>query len=154
MAQDPTQHEDFYQTLRRRIRAWLEGKGAGYKYADLLLVGPDLFHLLCRLAVDPKVPVTEKAKLAATIAYFVSPLDLVPEALAGPVGYVDDIALTAYVLNALLKSTGADVLRKHWAGEGDVLGVIQRVLDAADGALASGLWSRLKALADRGVRPR
>ncbi|NLE85414.1 MAG: DUF1232 domain-containing protein [Myxococcales bacterium] len=148
-----TKHHDFYQDLRHRIRAWLEGKGVGYKYADLLLVGPDLFHLLCRLVVDPAVPLTEKAKLAATIAYFVSPLDLVPEGLAGPVGYVDDVALTAYVLNGLLKSTSAEVLRRHWAGEGDVLGVIQRVLDVADGALASGLWSRLKSLADRGLRP-
>lgn len=154
MAEDDTQHQDFYQNLRRRIRAWLAGKGAGYKYADILLLGPDLFHLLCRLVIDPAVPLGEKAKLAATIAYFVSPLDLVPEGLAGPVGYVDDIALTAYVLNGLLKSTGAEVLRKHWAGEGDVLGAIQRVLDAADGALASGLWSRLKSLADRGLRPR
>jgi uncharacterized membrane protein YkvA (DUF1232 family) len=145
---DP-QHDDFYQDFRRKVRAWLEGKGQGYKYADILLVGPDLFHLLCRLILDPRVSVSQKAKLATTIAYFVSPIDLLPEALMGPVGYIDDIALSAYVLNGLLKSTSPSVLREHWAGEGDVLVVLERVLEVADGALISGLWRRLKSLVDR-----
>src|SRR5690606_39973905 len=116
-------HQDFYQNFRRKVRTWLEEKGSGYKYADLLLVGPDLFHLLCRLVVDTRVPAKEKAKLAMAIAYFVSPLDLMPEGLLGPVGYLDDVALAAYVLNGLLKSTDVDVRREHWAGEGDVLSV-------------------------------
>jgi uncharacterized membrane protein YkvA (DUF1232 family) len=144
-----TKHEDFYQDFRRKVRTWLAGKGRNYQYADLLLVGPDLFHLLCRLVVDTRVPVGEKAKLAAAIAYFVSPVDLVPEGLVGPVGYVDDIALTAYVLNGLLRATGPELLREHWAGDGDVLDVLRHVLEAADSALASGLWRRLKAFAHR-----
>src|SRR5690554_3756758 len=117
--------QDFYQGFRSKIRSWLEEKGRHYKYADVLLVGPDLFHLLCRLIADPRVSVTEKAKLAATIAYFISPIDLLPEGLMGPIGYVDDIALSAYVLNGLLKSTGPEILQEHWAGEGDVLQVIE-----------------------------
>jgi uncharacterized membrane protein YkvA (DUF1232 family) len=140
------QKEDFYQDFRRRVREWLESKGQGYKYADLLLVGPDLFHLLCRLVADRRVPVTHKVKLAAAIAYFASPLDLVPEALVGPIGYVDDIALAAYVLNGLLNSAHADVARDHWAGEGDVLAVVQRVLELADAALGTGLWGHLKSI--------
>jgi uncharacterized membrane protein YkvA (DUF1232 family) len=139
--------EDFYQDLRRRVREWLDGKGRGYKYADLLLVGPDLFHLLCRLVVDRRVPVAHKVKLAAAIAYFVSPLDLVPEGIVGPIGYVDDITLAAYVLNGLLNSSHAHVAREHWAGEGDVLGAVQRVLLLADSALGSGIWSHLKNIA-------
>src|SRR5690606_30646905 len=109
----------------------------------------DLFHLLCRLVVDTRVPAKEKAKLAMAIAYFVSPLDLMPEGLLGPVGYLDDVALAAYVLNGLLKSTDVDVLREHWAGEGDVLSVIAHVLEIADSALGSGLWQRLKTLSHR-----
>lgn len=140
-------HQDFYQDFRRRVRQWLDGKGRGYKYADLLLVGPDLFHLLCRLVADPRVPMAHKVKLAAAIAYFVSPMDLVPEGLVGPVGYVDDIALAAYVLNGLLNSSHAHAAREHWAGEGDVLGAVQGVLALADGALGSGLWSHLKSFA-------
>lgn len=142
-------HQDFYQDFRRKVRTWLEEKGPSYKYADLLLVGPDLFHLLCRLVVDTRVPAKEKAKLAMVIAYFVSPLDLVPEGLLGPVGYLDDIALAAYVLNGLLKSTDVEVLRGHWAGEGDLLSVIAHVLEVADSALGSGLWQRLKTLGNR-----
>lgn len=144
-----TTHEDFYRQFRRKVQTWLANKGRHYKYADLLLVGPDLFYLLCRLVVDPRVPVAEKAKLAATIAYFVSPVDLMPEALVGPVGYVDDVALSAYVLNGLLRSTAPNVLHEHWAGQGNVLDVIRQVLEAADSALTTGLWQKLKSLADR-----
>ena len=75
---------DFYQRMRDGIRAWLEHKGKGFKYADYLLAAPDLFHLLCRLAVDPDVPAAQKAKLAAPIIYFIAPLDLIPEALHRP----------------------------------------------------------------------
>jgi len=71
---------DFYQQLRADIRTWLETKtGRSSKWSEYLLVAPDLFHLLCKLALDKEVPAGEKAKLAGAIAYFVSPIDLLPE---------------------------------------------------------------------------
>ncbi|MDZ4178483.1 MAG: DUF1232 domain-containing protein, partial [Coriobacteriia bacterium] len=83
----PMDHRiDFYQRMRDSIRTWLNGKGANYRFARYLLAAPDLLHLLCRLTVDKQVPASEKAKLAAAIAYFVSPLDVMPEGLAGPIG--------------------------------------------------------------------
>jgi len=137
------QSGDFYQTLRKRISDWLEREGGTHKWAEYILLAPDLFHLLCKLTLDPEVPVKEKAKLAATIAYFVSPLDLLPEVIMGPVGYVDDVALSAYVLNSLLNTTDAKVVKKHWAGDRDVLEVIQQVLKVADDMVGSGVWRRL-----------
>jgi len=137
------QSGDFYQTLRKRISDWLEREGGTHKWAEYILLAPDLFHLLCKLTLDPEVPVKEKAKLAATIAYFVSPLDLLPEVIMGPAGYVDDVALSAYVLNSLLNTTDAKVVKKHWAGDRDVLEVIQQVLKVADDMVGSGVWRRL-----------
>lgn len=134
---------DFYQHLRRTIRAYLAKRGS-FKYAELLLVGPDLFHLLCRLATDPRIPAFDKAKLVATIAYFISPVGLVPEVLTGPIGYVDDIALAAFVLNGLLNSDSAPIVREHWAGDQDVLAVVQGVLEVAESAISGGLWQRIK----------
>lgn len=135
---------DFYKAFRKKIRKWLQTKGAGFKYADVFLVAPDLFHVLCRLAIDRRIPPLDKAKLGATIAYFVSPVGLIPEGLVGPIGYIDDIALSAYVLNGLLNSEHASVVREHWAGDGDVLSVVQGVLEVLDSAIASGLWRRVK----------
>ncbi|MFC1550906.1 YkvA family protein, partial [Candidatus Neomarinimicrobiota bacterium] len=93
-----------------------------------------------------EVPVKEKAKLAAAIAYFVSPIDLIPEAIIGPIGYVDDIALAAYVLRSIINDTNPEVVQKHWAGDTDVLKVIQNILEVADQMVGSGLWKKLKGL--------
>jgi uncharacterized membrane protein YkvA (DUF1232 family) len=139
---------DFYQQMREKIRGWLEDKGANYKYADYLLAAPDLLHLLCRLTLDGQVPVSEKAKLAAAIAYFISPLDLMPEAITGPVGYIDDVVLAAYVLNGIIGKTDPSVVRGHWAGSGDILELILQVLKIADELVGSGLWKRLKGIVE------
>jgi len=138
---------DFYRRLRRKVQRWTQSKeGKANPWADYVLLAPDLFHLLCKLALDPEVPKAEKAKLAAAIAYFVSPLDLIPEALLGPIGYADDVALAAYVLNGIVNKTSPEVVARHWAGDGDVLEVVRRTLVAADRMLGSGLWKRLKKL--------
>jgi uncharacterized membrane protein YkvA (DUF1232 family) len=89
-------NEDFYKSMRERIRVWLAKKGKHYRYADFLLFAPDLFHLISKLVLDERIPVRHKARLGAAIAYFVSPVDLIPEAVVGPVGYIDDIILAAY----------------------------------------------------------
>jgi uncharacterized membrane protein YkvA (DUF1232 family) len=108
------------------------------------MFGPDLFHLLCKLSLDDEVPIKEKAKLAGAIAYFVSPVDLLPEIITGPLGYLDDIAVAAYVLNGIINNTDKALVEKHWAGDGDVLHVIRQIIKGADEMLGSGLWAKLK----------
>jgi len=111
----PDRNDDFYQSLRKRIRTWLDAQGKNYKYADYLLFAPDLFHLLACLILDKRIPAEEKVKLAGPVAYFIAPIDLIPEAVVGPAGYIDDIALAAYVLNCLINAGHGDV-----AGDGSV----------------------------------
>jgi len=38
----------------------------------------------------------------------------------------------------------AKIIKRHWAGEGDVLELIQRILGKADVMIGSGLWAKLK----------
>ena len=135
---------DFYQQMRESIRAWLNEKGAGFKFAEYLLAAPDLFHLLCRLAVDKDVPSSEKIKLVGAIVYFVSPFDFIPEAVSGPAGYMDDVVVAAVVLNSLLNMIDAEIAKKHWAGNKDVLTLIQEILKFVDELVGSGLWGRIK----------
>jgi len=135
---------DFYQQMRDSIRTWLKGKGTNYKFAEYLLAAPDLFHLLCKLSFDKEVPVGEKAKLAGAIAYFISPFDLLPEALVGPLGYIDDVALAAWVLHGLVNKTNPEIVRRHWAGDGDVLDLVQQIIHLADEMVGSGLWARIR----------
>ncbi|MFH1943401.1 MAG: DUF1232 domain-containing protein [bacterium] len=136
---------DFYQKLRRRIKEWSEAQeGKSNRWTEWLLLAPDLFHLLIRLTADPDVPLQEKARLAGVIAYFISPFDLLPELILGPTGFLDDIVLTAYAINAMINRVDPAVVRKHWAGETDILEVVQKILQAADRMIGSGLFKRLK----------
>jgi uncharacterized membrane protein YkvA (DUF1232 family) len=137
-------HADFYRSLRTRITGWLEKQPEGFRHAKMLLVAPDLFHLLCRLALDKRVPASEKAKLAGAIAYFVSPLDLVPDLLMGPLGFLDDVAVAAFALNSVINSGQGEIAKELWAGDGDVLVLIQQIIATADDMLGAGVWRRLR----------
>lgn len=140
---------DFYQKLRETFRSWLQSEdGKNYKWADYLLFAPDLFHLLCKVVADADVPPREKAKIAGAIAYFVSPIDLLPEAFLGPIGYVDDIVVAAYALHLLVNRIGPEVVQRHWAGDADVLGVIQQILDVAEEMVGQRIWGKLKKKGD------
>ncbi len=136
---------DFYRKLRVKIEDWINSEtGQKHKYADYILLVPDFFYLLVKLAMDKEVSLDDKAKLALAIAYFISPIDLMPEAILGPIGYLDDLAVAAWVLNGIINHTSADVVQKHWAGDGDVLQLIKGVLAKADEMIGSGLWGKIK----------
>jgi len=140
-----SQQADFYQMLRAEIRTWLKSEvGSMSQWGEYLMFAPDLFHLLCKLSLDPDVPIVEKVKLTAAIAYFISPIDLIPGFGFGPLGYVDDIALAAYVLNSIIKSAGPAIVRRHWAGEGDVLEVTTTILEFANRTLGGGFLKRIE----------
>lgn len=139
-------HQDFYQALRSRTGQWLRRRGSTHRWAKYIMWAPDLFHLLLKLSLDRDVPAVEKAKLVGAIAYFVSPIDLLPELFLGPVGFLDEVVLAAYVLNSLINRTSPEVVKKHWAGDEDILELIQRIIRAADGMLGSGLVKKLRKL--------
>ena len=143
---DKQQDLDFYQTLRRKIKDWETKEGANHKWAEYILLAPDLFHLLCKLAIDKEVPTKEKAMLAGAIAYFISPIDVIPEGIIGPAGYVDDIALAAFVLNSIITNCDEELVLKYWAGEEDLLDLIKRILKAADEMVGKGVWRKAKGL--------
>lgn len=135
----------FYIRLRKRIIHWLDaGENRTERWGKYLLAGPDLAHLLCGLMGDGDVAARDKVVLGAVLIYFFSPLDFFPELFLGPLGYLDDIALTAYALNGLINRTDAAVVRRHWAGEEDVLTVVRSILDFLDRFLGRGLWRRLR----------
>lgn len=139
-------HRDFYQALRSRISEWLNHEGSTHRWAKYIMWAPDLFHLLVKLSLDRDVPAAEKAKLAGAIAYFVSPIDLLPELFLGPVGFLDEVVLAAYVLNSLINRSSPEVVKKHWAGDEDILELTQRIIRAADGMLGSGPVEKLRKL--------
>lgn len=139
---------EFYHKLRKTLRIWSGGeKARATRYLDLILAGPDLFMLLVRLSRDRRVSRDDRIRLAGVVAYFVNPLDLVPEMVLGPPGLVDDIALAALVLHELLERTDPSIVREHWEGDVDVLELVRSILSVADMMLGGPIWRRLQAVA-------
>jgi uncharacterized membrane protein YkvA (DUF1232 family) len=135
----------FYDRLRDRIQRSLNTKGGTVeKIADYLLLVPDVFILLWRLANDSRVNGKNKVLLGSGLAYFVLPFDFLPEAFLGPMGYLDDLIFAVYVLNKMLTDTDVEIIREHWSGDEDILAAIQRVLSTADQLVTSNVINKIK----------
>lgn len=112
-----------YDQLRERL---VESASSGAsRFGDVLLFLPDLTILLLRLLRDERVPLLEKGLAVAGIAYVVSPIDVLPALVMGPIGLLDDLFIVAACLSRLLNHVHPDVVRSHWSGQGDALEVIQ-----------------------------
>ena len=80
-----------------------------------------------RLLRDQRVSLGDKAVALLGLGYVLSPIDLLPEVLLGPIGLLDDLVVVAATLSRLLNHVHPDVVRSHWPGQGDALDAIQRV---------------------------
>lgn len=139
------ENKDFYIKLRKKVDKWFEKNiGKEHRWAEYILIAPDFFHLLTKLAVDNEVPKSKKIKIFAAIAYFISPIDLLPEALLGPAGYLDDVALAAYILNDIINDIHPKIIIRNWAGEKDILDLIRTILANANDMLGSSIWQKIK----------
>jgi uncharacterized membrane protein YkvA (DUF1232 family) len=83
--------------------------------------------LLLRLLRDERVAIGDKAVALAGLAYLLSPIDLLPAFLFGPLGALDDLVVVTAAASRLVNHVHPDVVRMHWSGKGDVLDAIHRV---------------------------
>ncbi len=136
---------DFYQKLRLKIKRYSRDLSIkNNSWFNYILLAPDLFHLLCKLAVEKEIPLKKRLKLAAAIAYFLSPFDFLPEEIIGPMGYLDDVAVAAYVLDDLINNVDPQIIKKHWAGEQDVLLIVKNIIANANEMLGKNLWDKIR----------
>ena len=141
----PDRADRFYDRVRGSIQEYIDRKGGVLgKTTEFLLLVPDIFMLLWRLTTDSRVTGKDKVLLGSAVVYFILPFDLIPEAVVGPIGYLDDLVFAVYVLNTILRDTDPEILREHWTGSEDVLVTIQRVLIAADTLVATNILGRIK----------
>ena len=112
-----------YDRLRERVVEPSPNARTGWR--DLLLLLPDLTILLVRLMRDRRVPLLDKGIAIAGVAYVVSPFDVLPAMLVGPIGLLDDLFIVSACLSRLINHVHPDVVRGHWSGQGDALEVVQ-----------------------------
>jgi len=137
-----TKEADFYTQLRKKIRDWAKtDEGETHKYLEYILAVPDFFYVLWHLMIDDRISTEFKMKIGLVIVYFISPIDLFPEAILGPVGYLDDIGLTAALLNTMMDDYG-DIVREHWTkvSNADILEVIKDIIRNIDNLIGHGFY--------------
>ena len=145
----------FYDRLRERTTHAAEAKTGrpGRAVVEILLLAPDLFVLLLRLSLDKQVPFATRRLFIGALAYFVTPVDLLPEAFLGPGGLLEDVVLAAAVLSVALGPTLEPLAEKYWNGSQKLRVVLRDVSEGAHHLLGENLYRRLqRLLARRGVK--
>jgi len=141
----------FYDRLRSRVLDTVERR-AGKLPEDViiaLLLVPDIFILLVRLTLDKEVPRRARILIGGALAYFISPIDLLPELILGPIGYLDDLVVGVAVVSQVFTGDLEPYARKHWTGRQDLQVVLHDISAAARTLLGPGVHDRLKRLLAR-----
>jgi uncharacterized membrane protein YkvA (DUF1232 family) len=96
---------------------------------DVVRFVPDCAVLVRRLLGDPRVPRGHKLLLGAVVGYLACPFDLVPDFI--PIaGQADDVLVVVLALRVVLRGSGGDLLREHWRGPEQSLGLVLRFAGA------------------------
>jgi uncharacterized membrane protein YkvA (DUF1232 family) len=103
--------KDFYDVLSDNLESY-QGE-----YASFIDHGPLLFKLLTEVLDDKNVNPDLRLEICAAIAYYVVPMDVIPEQIYGPYGYIDDIFITVYIIRKIANIFSYEYLEKKWEGE-------------------------------------
>ncbi|OFV83573.1 MAG: hypothetical protein A2W26_01495 [Acidobacteria bacterium RBG_16_64_8] len=104
------------------LMAWLalvillvaaRSKGLTLKEASRLL--PDMLRLMRRLAADRSLPRDVQMRLLLLLGYLAFPFDLIPDFIP-VIGHLDDAVIILAVLRSVVKRSGPEAVRRHWAG--------------------------------------
>ncbi len=112
--------KDYYEYLKGEIGSF---KG---DFASVIFYLPEFFRLLCELLTE-HLKSGIRIKIYAVLGYLIAPYDVIPEAIFGPAGYIDDLYLCSYMLMEIKSEYGPGLLEKHWHFDEK----IGRVLDAS-----------------------
>jgi uncharacterized membrane protein YkvA (DUF1232 family) len=115
----------------KRFDKLLEEDVSGYNgdLADLIHQAPALYRLMTRLLDDRGLPKSISPLVIAAIAYFILPEDAIPEDKLGPMGYIDDIFLCAFVADKVAAESGSgDILIRNWDGDRPIVQLTEEIL--------------------------
>lgn len=101
---------------------------------NALMFLPNMVKLCGKLLTDGRVSTADKALFGGAIIYAIMPLDFIPDVLPF-IGQVDDVYLIALSLLRLVNRTDETVIREHWSGGGDIVGLADTVARLAPAIL-------------------
>ncbi len=89
------------------------------KMKDYLFFIPNFLKLLFDLLRDSRVSSADKAIVAGTILYVISPIDVIPDFIPF-IGLVDDSYLIGISVLRLLNRADRSIVLNHWKGSHDI----------------------------------
>lgn len=104
------------------------------RISNALMFLPNMVKLCGKLLTDGRVSTADKALFAGAIIYAIMPLDFIPDVLPF-IGQVDDTYLIALSLLRLVNRTDETVIREHWSGGGDIVGLADTIARLAPALL-------------------
>lgn len=90
---------------------------------EATLALPRLMALLYALLRDPRVPRRPKIVAGVVMAYVVSPIDVLPDAIP-LLGRLDDVVLVAAAIELLMEAAPEGLIEEHWTGTDDALEIV------------------------------
>ena len=108
-----------------------ERRRAKPKMREFFLFIPNLLKLLFDLLRDARVSSADKAILAGTIIYAITPIDVIPDFIPF-IGLVDDSYLIAISVLRLLNRTDRRVVMELWRGGHDIKELVTNMARVAE----------------------
>ena len=125
----------FYDTLIENLDSY-DGE-----YASFIDCGPNLYKLLCAVLDSNELTQDLRLTVSAAIAYYVVPMDVIPEQEYGPYGYIDDIFISVYALKKVADELGYELLQYYWEFDTDVKEVMDDCYEKSVELLLSPTYS-------------
>ncbi|MCF7804964.1 MAG: DUF1232 domain-containing protein [Candidatus Marinimicrobia bacterium] len=144
---DQEKIDRYYEKFDNSVKQWDENVEKYREKYSLLKVlpiktairivkaGPVTLHLLISLLNHEQVSKKTKRRVSATIAYFILPFDVIPEAIVGPVGYVDDIVVALTLIDSLLNGDNEEekqIITELWRGTSEELTALRGIIKGID----------------------
>lgn len=129
-----TTTEDEYARFRRDLmkRIPLDKKNIA-EYVSAL---PDLLALAVRTIKDPRVLNKDKAIIAVSMGYWLSPIDIIPKSIP-VIGALDDLAFFFFGVNHLVNRIPLPIIVEHWSGDLRTLKFVKDNVDKIMGVTGS-----------------
>ncbi len=133
----------FYEKLREKYSIKRSSKDDPQNISDYLFLLPDVFVLICRLALEKRLSVSNKLFMSAVAAYFMLPIDIIPDFVPF-IGFLDDFVLAIFAFDHLFKEVDNKIILDNWSGEVDMLETTKRVIGLANKQISSKILNKIK----------
>jgi len=137
--------EELVFSIRRKVEDWLPSEQAqNHPWTHLVKLAPDIMQLIVNLSKDIRIDSEARARLNQAIRYFSAPYDYYPEGVIGPIGYLDDIIVSAIVLTQIIETYGTEMVENHWRQPHNILEIIDIALTKGDEMTAPHIVKKLQ----------